>query len=230
MFVTRLRPLVQSKSADRPLMVLIQPPQHGRPPRGPIHLHLPIGALLFRIFDPTVHGATALSFRTHGPHSRFDHHRGQGPLFDDPRDDPERVVYYAAFTLSGCIVEVFGDRGSIVFGERHVAKPQVTRDLDLLDLRGTGAMRVGSVAALAKTADRRLTQAWARHFYEHAAVFGTIDGIVYANAHNDEAAIVLFERAAQALFCPSQNVLRLDDPDLRTIVEEIAQNNNLPVI
>ena len=211
-------------------MVLIQPPEQGRPPRDPIHFRVPAGALLFRIFDPTDYGATALSFRSHGPHSRFDHHRGQGSLANDSCDDSERGVYYAAFTLSGCIVAVFGDRGSIVFGEHRVAKPRITRDLDLLDLRGTGAMRAGSVAALAKTADRRLTQAWARHFSEHPAEFGLIDGIVYANAHNDEDAIVLFERAAHAVVCPCRNVLRLDDPDLRTIVEDIAQNNNLPII
>jgi hypothetical protein len=88
-------------------------------------------------------------------------------------------------------------------------------------------MRAGSVAALAKVADRSLSQAWARHFYEHPEVYGQIDGIAYYNAHNDEDALVLFERAEGALTCPPDRVLRLDDPLLRPVLEDVALRNKL---
>ncbi len=88
-------------------------------------------------------------------------------------------------------------------------------------------MRVGSVAALAKVADRTLSQAWARYFYERSEFFGKIDGIAYYNAHNDEDALVLFERADGALNCPPDRVIRLDDPMLSTALEQVALQNNL---
>lgn len=138
-----------------------------------------------------------------------------------------RAVYYAAFTLSGCIVEVFGDDGSIAVADQRIAKPEVARDLWLLDLRGPGAMRAGSVAALAKVADRSLSQAWSRYFYENPTLIGTVDGIIWMNAHNDEDAVVFFERAEDALTCPPHMVVRLDDPALRHILEDIACINNL---
>ena len=213
-----------------PCVVKIPLPGQGRPPRDPLHHLVPAGTRLFRIFNPNLYAATALGFRSHGPHSRFDHHRGLGPPRYDPASDPDRAVYYAAPSLSGCVVEVFGDLGSIVFGDYQVAKPEIARDLDLLDLRREGAMRVGSVASLAKTADRSVSQAWARYFYENPQTFGAIDGILYFNAHNDEEALVLFERAASALMCPAANVLRLDDRDLRTIIEDIAWRNNLMIL
>ncbi|MBI3980102.1 MAG: RES family NAD+ phosphorylase [Chloroflexi bacterium] len=208
-------------------MVRIPPPEFGRAPRDPIVFRVPAGTPLFRIFDPTQQGATASGFRFHGPHSRFDHHRGLGPPAYEPGDDLERGVYYAAFTLSSCVVEVFGDQGSLTLGEQRIAKPALARELCLLDLRGPGAMRAGSVAALAKVADRSLSQAWARRIYEHPDLFGPVDGILYANAHNDEDALVLFERAVDTLICPPTWVVRLDDPYIRAFLEDIARTNNL---
>lgn len=43
-------------------------------------------------------------------------------------------------------------------------------------------MRAGTVSAIAKT-DHFLAQAWARYFYEHAEVYGLLDGLLYFNAH-----------------------------------------------
>jgi len=209
-------------------VVAIPPPPPARRPRPRLH-ELVRGARLVRVFDPTRHGATATGFRHHGPRHRFDHHRGRG-RWRSPADDPARAVYYAAFSLSGCVVEVFGDAGVVHLGEQLVAGPHPTRPLQLLDLRGSGAMRAGSVAALAKTADRRLSQAWARHFYDAVGDYGRIDGLLYANAHNDEPAVVLFERAADALACPDERIMRLDDPLLRPAVTAIALTHNLVVL
>ena len=88
-------------------------------------------------------------------------------------------------------------------------------------------MLAGSVAALAKTADRRLSQAWARYFYEHPGIYGPVDGLMYFNAHNDEEALALFERAADTLTCAPDAVARLDAPGLRPLILDLAQHNNL---
>ena len=202
-------------------MVLIAPPPPERAPR-PVFFDLEPGRSLVRVYDPIQPGGSATAFRRFGPVHRFDHHRGRGRT-----EDPERGVYYAAFTLSSCLVEVYGDAGAVWFGEQCVVSPLVTRGLRLLDLRGHGAMRAGSVAALAKTADRRLSQVWARYFYEQTDTYGAVDGLVYFNAHNDEPGLVLFERAEDALECPDERIVRLDDPAMRPLVIEIVLRHNL---
>ena len=182
---------------------------------------------MVRLFDPSRHGMTATGFRSHGPLMRFDHHRGR----DDgtPGNDPERGVYYAAMSLSGCLVEIFGDTGVVDLERHHVALPVLQRDLRLLDLRGNGAMRAGTKAAIAKVSDRGLSQTWSRHFYEETEVYGAVDGLVYLNAHNDEEAIALYERASDALECPPNRIARLGDQALRAAVLEAADDNDLVV-
>lgn len=207
------------------MVVVDLPPPRRRP--NPLFHTLSPGDRLVRLFDPSRHGMTATGFRWYGPLMRFDHHRtGDGGT---PADDPERSVYYAAATLSGCLVEIFGDTGVVDLGRHHVALPILRRDLRLLDLRGNGAMRAGTKAAVAKVAQRGISQAWARHFYEMIDVYDRVDGLIYPNAHNDEDAVVLCERAVDALECPPGRVMRLDDEALRPAVLEAADDNNLVV-
>lgn len=205
-------------------MVLIAPPPPSRPP-APLHYILPSGRYLRRIFNPTRHNTQALTFRHYGPINRFDHQRitqaGQS------EDDPERGIYYAGFTLSCCLVEYFGDSGVIEIIDEQVAIVQIQRDLQLLDLRGSGALRAGSVASLAKVADRAFSQAWSRYFYEQTAIYGTLDGICYFNAHNDEDAIALYERSQHALSCPNTQIMDLNHPSLRPAIQQVALENNL---
>jgi hypothetical protein len=205
-------------------VVLIELPPPKRPPN-PLYSTLEAGTSLRRIFDPTRHGTQALTFRHYGPINRFDHHRVSDE--GEWRSDPERGIYYAAFTLSGCLVEIFGDSGVIEIKDQEVALVEVTRPLTLLDLRGSGAMRSGSVSALAKVADRLLSQAWSRYFYEQQEIYGKIDGIRYYNAHNDEDAIALYERAQDALFCRDDQILRLEYPRLRPAIQKAALDNHL---
>ena len=208
--------------------VALPPPTR---PIAPCFHEIPAGARLVRIFDPTRRNATALTFRSYGPLKRFDHHRGQEPD-RTPCDDPERAVYYAAWSgdirqaLSSCLVEVFGDTGFVEPGAYHVAMPTVTRPLRLLDLCSRGAMRAGTVAAIAKC-EYRLSQPWSRYFYETPAAYGPIDGLCYLNAHNDEPAILLYERARDALHCTDADTIRLDDPHLRPTLLEIMREHNL---
>ena len=194
----------------------MQPPQ-------PIFKKLPAGSNLVRLYNPMRFAQTAVTFRQYGPVLRFDHHRSSS---ETPTDDPDRGIYYASLTLSGCIVEIFGDAGEIDTGEWHVARPEAVRPFKLLKLTGIGAMRAGSVAALAKAPDHAVGQAWSRYFYETAA-YQNCDGILYANANNDEPAVALYERAADALSCPASSVIRLDAPGLRAELLAIARRHRL---
>jgi len=66
--------------------------------------------MLIRVYDPkSKYKLGPRTFRNNGPRTRFDHHRGTPTATTiTPSDDPERAVYYAAFTLSSAVVEVFG--------------------------------------------------------------------------------------------------------------------------
>lgn len=203
--------------------IALPPPAHTPEP---LFHTLPVGTDLFRLYDPTRHSMTATSFRYFGPLLRFDHQQGAS---EAPGLDTARGIYYGGFTLSCCIVEVFGDTGFIDCGKWHIAVPRLTREVTLLDLRGRGAMRAGSVAALSKVPDHTLSQIWSRWFYDQAE-YARPEGLLWYNAHNDENAFALYERAADALECPPTRTMRLDDTLLRPVLEQIAEANQLVLV
>lgn len=125
------------------------------------------------------------------------------------------------------MVEIFGDTKIIEVGAWEVALLTVTRNLTLLDLRGAGAMNAGSVAALCKDSNREFSQAWSRFFYETTFVYGTVDGLIFGNAHNDEDAFALYERSDNGLDSTSSDACVLRDDALRTEVQEIAGESNM---
>jgi RES domain len=200
----------------------LPPPQFAP---SPVFFELPLASQILRIFDPTRYQTQALTFCHNGPRSRFDHHFPNQN--GNPQDDPQREIYYAAFTLSSCLVEYFGDLGLIEIQAQCLAQVTLTRKLKLLDIRGSGAMKAGSVAALAKAPDRDLSQSWSRYFYENQQIYTQLDGLLYFNAHNDEEAIALYERAQDGLLCPSNRAIRLDHPRLRSAIQQAALDNNL---
>lgn len=193
----------------------------------PVVTILPSKTQLIRIFDPTKYNAKALSFRAFGPLSRFDHHR----IYPDnkPQLDPERSIIYGALTLSSCIVEIFGDFDLIEVKQQQVALIEISANLTLLDLRGSNAMKAGTVSAIAKTANRNLSQTWSRYFYEQRSLYGEIDGLIYANAHNDEDAFALYERASTKLEKAKVETMPLNHPALRSTIFQIAANHSLLV-
>jgi RES domain len=203
-------------------MVLIASPPPTKTP-SPLYRTLASGSFILRIFDPMQYGTKATTFRYYGPINRFDHQR----LSPSRAEDPERGITYAGLTLSCCLVECFGDTGVIEIKGQQIGRIQLTRDLNLLDLRANGAMRAGAVAALAKVADRHLSQDWSRYFYEQTDLYGQIDGISFLNAHNDEEAIALYERAKSALICPDDQILPLAHPSLRPAIQQAALDNHL---
>jgi len=195
-------------------VVRIDPPPPRRQTKAIFH-ELDIGSRLLRIYRPEPHGQTATGFRRSGPLLRFDHHR----------EDVDCGILYAAFKLSCCLVECFGDTGVIDTQGRRLAFLLTTRPMQLLELRGRGAMRAGSVAALASTADRDLSQHWSRHFH---ATYPQIDGVIYSSAHNEEAAVALYERAEADLHCEID--YPLDHRSLRSRILEVASDHAMEAL
>ena len=203
------------------VVVLMPPPIGGI---SPTHVTLKSAEVLIRIFDPTRYGATAISFRNYGPISRFDHHQ----KYSD-KIDPDRSVIYAGLTLSCCLVEVFGDGGVIAIKPQQVAFLTLTSDIKLLDIRGSGAMGAGSVAAISSVTQRDISQAWGRYFYEHPELYDEIEGLIFSGAHNAEDAIMLYERAKPKIESARIEVLNLNHPDLIAPILEIAEVHRLLV-
>lgn len=182
------------------------------------------GTLLYRIFVPEPYKNTPLTFRHFGPKSRFDHHNFS---LTKPQNDPHRGILYAAFTFSGCFVEVFGDQKVVSIKELdqcQIAELAVDGELKLIDLRKNGAMLVGANATLAKVADRKISQSWSKYLYNYRDQFA---GLIYYNAHNDEEAIALYERASSSISTNLTTSLSLSDPLLRDVILEIAKDHNL---
>lgn len=179
---------------------------------------------LLRIFDPTKYENTAVSFRNYGPVSRFDHHR-QYPN----KIDPDRSVIYASPTLSCCLVEIFGDGGIIKIERQQLAFITLRNALKLLDLRGSAAMAAGTLSSISSITERDISQAWGSYFYENSELYGEIDGLIFAGAHNCEDAVCLYERAESKLASAHVEILNLNHPDLRDTILLIAKNHSLIV-
>ena len=182
---------------------------------------------LVRIFDPTRHNTNSLSFRYYGSLERFDHQRHSR---DAPAMDKERGIYYAGFTLSCCLVEVFGDKRTIEVGNYCVASIALKRPLSLIDLCGSPAMANGTVVALSSVPERDISQSWSRYFYDNYDLYTKVDGIIYHNAHNSEQSVALYERAIDALSCSSRDVMPLKHKALRTEIRKVAEKHGLIVI
>jgi RES domain-containing protein len=191
------------------------------------------GRELYRIYDPKSKYKTGpRTFRSNGPRLRFDHQRGKpGPKRTTvPVDDPDRRIYYAALSLEGAVVEVFGDSPRIISrGTYRSVRSRLTRALTVLDLRGRGGMVAGPTAGISGTETRRLSQAWARYFYERTNIYGNIDGLLYSNSHNQLDALALFERAEPVIMTASQKITRLISSMVELELYRIAERNDLRV-
>jgi hypothetical protein len=209
------------------------PPISGENKLKPLFHTLKKGTFLYRIFSPEFN-PTALTFRHWGPLGRFDHQRCNLPDYCyavrtcEPSYDSERGISYFAPTISSCLVEVFGDVGIIQITDHRIGLVTPKLDLNLLDIRNQGAMRAGAnEATLAKIPDRGVSQAWSRYFYEQPQIYSQIHGIIYGNAHNNEDAIALYERAEE--FLRLEEELSLKHKDLRRTILNAARDNSLIV-
>jgi hypothetical protein len=216
-------------------MVKIQlPPISGKSNLKPLFHTLESGKLLYRIFTPDEFIPTALTFRHWGPLYRFDHQRCH--IRDDcyavrtcePNYDSQRGICYMAPKISSCMVEVFGDAGIVQITNHRIGLVTTKCDLVLLDVRNQGAMRAGAnEATLAKIPNRAISQAWSRYFYEQLEIYTPIHGIIYGNAHNDEDAIAIYERAEKFLILKEE--ISLKHRELRPSILKAAFENSLIV-
>ncbi|MEO0924543.1 MAG: RES domain-containing protein [Cyanobacteria bacterium J06643_13] len=160
--------------------------------------------------------------------------------------DCERGIIYVGLSLSCCLIEIFGDDEAIKIQKQQIAFITLKQSLKLLDLRESGALDAGSVMAMTRKRSfpvvfrrrsahaccdgrRKLTQAWSRYFYENLDLYGNIEGLIFNNAHDGQAAIALYERAASKLLSADVSVLDLNEPTIRETVLAIATRLNLLV-
>lgn len=211
-------------------MVLISPPPPTVTPR-PLYETVKANTPLVRIFNPASRYKTqANTYRFFGPLLRFDH---QQPLTVKEaikfkgKQDPKRGITYWGYTLSCCLVELFGDTKIVEFQDYSVAIAIIKQPLLLLDIRGTGAMAAGSVAALGSVADRYVSQAWSRYFYEQTDIYQKVDGILYSNAHNGEKAVALYERSEPIISNASIQTRPLKDRSIRHLIDAAVAENNM---
>lgn len=184
------------------------------------------GTILKRIFNPASHNATAYSFRYNGPRGRFDHH---SRVNGKPADDPNRGIIYAAYTLSCCLVEIFGDENLITIEQHQLATIELSQSLKLLDLRGQGAWNAGLNTTIASSDRRKITQEWGKHFYDYPEDYGNIEGIVFSSAKNSEDALALYERAENKIASAKISTQSLKDSAIRKEIFLTAKKLHLPV-
>ena len=203
---------------------------------------IPAGTVLKRIFNPASHNASASSFRYNGPRGRFDH---QPRVNGKPVDNLNRGIIYAAYTLSCCLVEIFGDEDLITIEQHQLAIIKLNQSLKLLDLRGQGAWNAGlnttqslstqsPCGTLARTrrasSDRRkITQEWGKHFYDYPEDYGNIEGIVFSSAKNSEDALALYERAENKIASVKISTQSLKDSAIRKEIFLTAKKLHLPI-
>ena len=184
------------------------------------------GTILKRIFDPTSYGATASGFRYNGPRSRFDHH---SRVDGKPADDPNRGIIYAGYTLSCCLVEIFGDEELITIGQQELATIKLNRSIRVLDLRGEGCWNAGLNTTIANNDRRRLTQKWSKYFYETPKKYVDIEGIIFSSAKNGEDALAFYERAKIQITSALISTQTMKDKSLRKEIHLAAKKLHLPI-
>jgi hypothetical protein len=201
--------------------VNLPPPQRNVNPQT---ITLPANTKLRRVFDPTRFNATAIGFRSYDPVSRFDHHSS-----NEPSEDSRRRIIYAGFSLSCCIAEYFGDGEIVNVENMKLSIIYLSKELKLLDLRGTAAMAAGTVAAISGITQRKITQAWGKYFYEQVELYSKVDGLIFSGAHNGEDAIALYERAEVIISSSKVKEIDLKSETLRSTILKIADEHGLEV-
>ena len=188
-------------------------------------LRLPAGTMLTRIyFAGGPHPGDWNAFRHFGPTaSRFDHHL-PGPEGEAHGFVQERGILYAATgdrAFPTCLAEVFQTARTI---DRAARDPvlvyfRTRSELELLDLSGTFATRIGASMAI-NSGPRPRARRWARVLHE---AYPSIHGIHYPSSmHGNAPALALFERAAGALPDDPALLRALADPRLLRVVRATA--------
>jgi hypothetical protein len=135
-----------------------------------------------------------LTPRTYGPTARFDPHVRDRHY--RPRQDPQgRGVLYLGRDLGTGLAEFYSGQWPQVniCPRARAAWMHPSERIQLLDLTGNGAMKIGALGTLAAGDESRTrTQRWGRRIYEQ---YTHLDGIWYQAAHQGGESVVLWERA-----------------------------------
>jgi len=161
-------------------------------------------------------------FRHFGPTaSRWDHH-----LLDEhgrPGVQSRGVLYAASGpeAIPTCLAEVFQQRRVV---ERRIGRPalvgfELAAPLTLLDLTGRFPTRLGASTAM-HSGPRPKARRWSRALHE---AYPEIQGILYCSSmYGNAPAVVLYERAIDALPAEPHVHRLLDDPALSRTVRIAA--------
>lgn len=180
---------------------------------GPAVKRLPRGTSLARVYFTGGEYPTRWNeFRHFGPTgARFDHHLAV------PRGEPvsqARSILYCATAADTCLAEVFQQTRRINRTRRApwLAIFALRKDVDLLDLTGAFATRVGASMAIS-TGSRVRAREWAKRFYE---AYAALHGIYYPSSmHGNRPAVALTDRAEQLDCLP-------EHPDLnRALADDV---------
>jgi hypothetical protein len=190
---------------------------------GPQVYTLASGELLWRIYySGGAHPTVWDGFRAWGPaEARFDHHT------KPPRLQSRGILYTAAGPHAALttIAEVFQATRVV---ERTRGAPalmafKTTRPLQLLDLTGLWPTRAGASTAIC-SGPRPRTRRWSQAIY---AAFPDLDGLRYAASMNaGEPAVVLYERAKDAMPAHPSFNRQLGDPLMMTMLKNAARKLN----
>lgn len=184
---------------------------------------LPADTVVTRIyFAGGEHPTRWNTFRTFGPTaSRFDHH--QLDANGQPYEQERGIMYLSAGpeAIPTALAEVFQAARTI---DRHAGSPvlvgfRLTKTVELLDLRGTFATKLGASTAI-HSGPRPRARRWSQQLYR---AYPDLAGIYYCSSmYGNEPAIALFERAKPAL--PGKILFHreLRDPALAAILTQTA--------
>jgi len=166
---------------------------------------MPAGTRLARIYySRAAHALRWNEFRRVGPlNSRWDHHL---PAADGAARNQDRAIYYAATDAKTCLAEFFQHTRRVdrAFQSPWLVVFETARPLDLLDLNGDFATRIGASMGI-HTGSRIRARGWARDLYD---AFPTVHGILYASSMNGgEPALALTDRAEKAGLFPPHPLL-----------------------
>lgn len=200
---------------------------HPMPPAGPIaHIKpqysvLQKGKTLFRIATRARKKST---MNAYGPSGRFDPHP-PGP----PKVHADHGIVYLAETLESAFAEVYfkkvivgGYNGSGTIQDRVLQEIEITRDIPLLDFRGSGIVDAGMRQSLLdEYQDRTVTQAWARYILEDSyKQFPRVKGLVWPSAKNGQTIYAVYHMAKANL--KLNRILNLHTPPMLTQVMSVA--------
>ncbi len=183
------------------------------------------GAELWRIyFAGGAYPDSWNQFRFYGPRAtaRFDHHVS-------PAHVQRRGIMYAGLDGPTCFAEAFQSTRRIHRTRRSpwLTSFTISRDLKLLDLRGSWPTRAGASQAI-NSGPRSRAREWAARIYGD---YSSIQGLIYPSSmYGGRDALALFERGSPSIPSHPQFHAPLTHPGLKPLIANVAISMGYGVI